>query len=212
MSHRSKSSAKLDSSQSEPLSYKRTKRLRIESDEDEDGYEQHQERRTSYNESYTRGGAGSNSPDPVVATKKPRLLARGSVDDEQSDSDAVARVYDDPDHDEYDGYDAEPERQREASYDEYEGRRGGKRSSPAPSSPPQMESSPLLQPQPPLHPPAGLTAESSSYVAPATGGRVRRMSLKAKYMSSQGPAASTPTIGAKGKGKQKAQRPVGGGG
>lgn len=172
--------------QSETVSHRRTKRLRIESDEEDDGnYEQRQERRTSYNESYTRGDAGSNSPDAVVAAKKPKLIVRSPVGDEENGYDATMGSYDEPKDDEED------------SHGEYEGRHGKKRRSPVSFSPSGTHSSPP--------PSTGVAGSSSDHAPPA--GKARKMSMKAKYIASQA-STSTPTSVSKkassSKGKQKA--------
>lgn len=76
--------------QSEVVSQKKTKRLRIYSDDEEDeGYEPDQKRRSSYNKSYTRGRTGGSSP--PEQSKRQKVSAQSSCDGEESDYETRTR-------------------------------------------------------------------------------------------------------------------------
>ncbi|KAF5358134.1 hypothetical protein D9756_001574 [Leucocoprinus leucothites] len=213
MPPRSKPSAKTDSSQAKAVSHRRTtKRPRVYSDEDEgEGYELNQERRTSYNESYARGGAGGSSPPAQGERQKLSAhTASGSEDGEESDYEAQMRDYDGARREEevpednagYTGRDEAAYMEDDDGADGYAGGRLSKKRRASVSSP--LTGSSWRDSSPPAASAPAQTStaipSSSGHAQPSARGRVRRPSMKARQMTSTATTKKSTT-----KGKHKAQ-------
>ncbi|KAJ3551756.1 hypothetical protein NP233_g13018 [Leucocoprinus birnbaumii] len=228
MPPRSKSSAKTDSSQASQVlleaGYTRrtTKRLRVDSDdEDGNGYEPQQERRTSYNESFTRGGArGSSPPAKGKRRKVSATVASGSDDGEESDYDARTEDYSNSRREEEEEEEEEAEEEensgradsteeihdaRDEQQDDDEddnGRTGGRLSKKPRGSIFSLFTWSDSPPSPAHRHP--MVPYPSIYTDSNIGGRTRRPSSKAKQMATGTSTTSTSTA-KKSKGKRKPQ-------